>query len=182
MNISEIAHQAVTRHMCRQDETELAMLLRIVAAAHPVLIVELGCDVGGSLYAWRQLGAAVIGVSFGPEDSQWARVIDHGATVIEGDTHDPATQEKLVTELAGRVPGFVFIDGDHSEDGCRQDWELAVRLGAPMVGFHDVSEYRLPGDPGVRAVFAEACETYPSVTIRNPADDSNPGAGIVWLT
>ena len=182
MNYRELAHQAVTAHLCRQDETELAALLTLVAAEHPRLIVEIGCDVGGSLYAWRGLGARVVGVSLGPEDSQWARVIDHGATVIEGDSHDPAVQAKLAAELDGQAPDFFFIDGDHSAAGCRQDWELALKLGARVAGFHDVSPYRLPGDPGVRAVFAEACKAYPSVMILNRADDRNPGAGVVWLT
>jgi len=52
---------------------------------------------------------------------------------------------------------------------------------ARAVGFHDISPRRIPGDPGVRKVFAEACARYPSVVIRNPSDSMNPGAGIVWL-
>lgn len=182
MNLADlpVALAAVRDHYCRQDGAELSLLLAIVTAARPELIVEIGCDVGGSLYAWSATGARVVGVTLGPEDAQWAKAVTHGATVIEGDSHDPATQEKLFAELAGAVPDFVFIDGDHSEAGCRADWELALRLGARMVGFHDVSPYRLPGDPGVRAVWADASARYPSVVIRNPADPSNPGAGIVW--
>lgn len=182
MNWAEIARAAVREHYCRQDETELALLLGIVAAQSPALIVEIGCDVGGSLYAWRATGARVIGVTLGPEDAQWAKAVSHGATVIEGDSHDPAVQGKLAAELAGQAPDFLFIDGDHSEAGCRADWELALRLGARAVGFHDVSPFRLPGDPGVRKVFAEACALFPSAVIRNPADPSNPGAGVVWPT
>jgi len=52
---------------------------------------------------------------------------------------------------------------------------------ARVVGFHDISARRIPGDPGVRKVFAEACARYPSAVIRNPADPQNPGAGIVWV-
>lgn len=176
------ARAAVREHLCRQDETELSLLLAIVMAARPSLIVEIGCDVGGSLYAWTATGARIVGVSLGPEDSQWAHVVSHGATVIEGDSHDQATQDKLIRELGGHRPDFMFIDGDHSEAGCRKDWELARLVGARMVGFHDISPYRLPGDPGVRQVWEEISAAYPSVTIRNPADPSNPGAGIVWLT
>ena len=54
-------------------------------------------------------------------------------------------------------------------------------MKAHAVGFHDISPRRIPGDPGVRKVYAEACARHPSVTIRNPADVDNPGCGIVWL-
>ena len=44
---------------------------------------------------------------------------------------------------------LVLIDGDHSEEGCRRDFE-AVREHARMVAFHDINE---PHYPGVRAVW-----------------------------
>ena len=56
----------------------------------------------------------------------------------------------------GAVPvDLVFIDGDHSEAGCRADWELWSPFVAPggVVIFHDaVGESALPGP---RAVFAD---------------------------
>jgi predicted O-methyltransferase YrrM len=50
---------------------------------------------------------------------------------------------------------LVFIDGDHSEAGCRLDWELWSPFVAPggVVLFHDVTgPYALPGP---RAVFED---------------------------
>ena len=58
-----IARRAVQEHTARQDMTELSLLLDLVAAARPEVIVEIGCDVGGTLYAWRQVCHRVIGVS-----------------------------------------------------------------------------------------------------------------------
>lgn len=176
-----IAHQAVTEYGCSQDKTELSILLAVVSAQHPDLIVEIGCNTGGSLYAWRSICKDVIGISLGPHDPR-DRAETHGAAVITGDSHHDGTIELLKKKLAGRRPDFFFIDGDHSELGCRMDWVLAQDVGARCVGFHDISPRRVPGDPGVRKVFAEACAKYPSVVIRNPADPMNPGAGIVWLT
>ena len=176
---SEVAREAVDAYGCGQDPEELSLLLAIVTAMRPRLIVEIGCDTGGSLYAWGSTGAEVIGVSLGPHDT--GAVCDpHGATLITGDSHDPAVIAKLEAVLAGRRPDFLFIDGDHSERGCRADWLLARRLRARAVGFHDISPRRIPGDPGVRKVWGEVCARYPSVTIRNPSDPWNPGAGIVF--
>jgi Methyltransferase domain len=44
---------------------------------------------------------------------------------------------------------LVLIDGDHSEEGCRRDFE-AVRDHARMIAFHDIEE---PHYPGVNAVW-----------------------------
>ena len=179
--ISQVAADAVKLHGCGQDPYELSIMLGIVAAMRPNLIVEVGCDTGGSLYAWGSTGADVIGVSLGPHDPSkpWH---SHGATLIQGDSHHVNTIARLEKELDGRRPDFFFIDGDHSEAGCRSDWLLAQRVKSLTAGFHDISPRRIPGDPGVRKVFAEACARHPSVTIRNPADVDNPGCGIVWLT
>ena len=177
-----IAYQAVADHGCGQDPEELSILLAMVTAMRPSLIVEIGCNTGGSLYAWSEAtDAEIIGVSLGPHDPR-ETCNPHGATYITGDSHQLGTIGMLKKELDGRRPDFFFIDGDHSEAGCRSDWRLALDVGARCVGFHDISPRRIPGDPGVRKVFAEACARYPSVTIRNPADHMNPGAGIVWLT
>lgn len=177
-----VAFEAVKVHGCGQDPQELSILAGIVAAMHPQVIVEIGSNTGGSLYVWHELTEAeVISVSLGPHDPAQT-FHPWGAHVIAGDSHHPAVIEKLEKQLDGRRPDFFFIDGDHSEAGCRADWLLAQRTGAAAVGFHDISPRRIPGDPGVRKVFAEACARYPSIVIRNPSDPMNMGAGIVWLT
>ncbi len=57
--------------------------------------------------------------------------------------------------VGGRGPfDLVLIDGDHSEEGCRRDFE-AVREHARMVAFHDLNE---PHYPGVRAVWESVPE------------------------
>ncbi len=51
---------------------------------------------------------------------------------------------------------LVFIDGDHSEEGCRRDWELWHRHVVPggVVAFHDARLSQPDGDggPGPTAV------------------------------
>lgn len=176
----QAARDAVHVHGAGHDCTELAVVLGIVTAMHPKIIVEIGCNTGGGLYAWASTGAEVIGLSLPPPGGQGCEA--HGAHLITGDSHDPGSQERLAERLDGRSPDFVWIDGDHTEKGCRFDWQLAQRFRPRAVGFHDISPRRIPGDPGVRKVWAEAAARYPSVVIRNPSHPDNPGAGIVWLT
>jgi predicted O-methyltransferase YrrM len=54
---------------------------------------------------------------------------------------------------------LVFIDGDHSEAGCRLDWELWSPFVAPggVVLFHDASG--ADALPGPRAVFEDLFRT-----------------------
>jgi predicted O-methyltransferase YrrM len=71
--------------------------------------------------------------------------------------------------------GYVYLDGDHSYDGCRYDFEHSLSLALPgaMIALHDVSVSQ-PGF-GVKHFFAELDENlYNKILI--PAW---PGLGIV---
>jgi hypothetical protein len=70
-------------------------------------------------------------------------VNDEGMTVILGDSHDPATMEQLVAHLDGEPIDMLFIDGDHTYEGVKADYELygpLVREGG-LVGFHDICHH-----------------------------------------
>ena len=60
-------------------------------------------------------------------------------TEIEGNTHHPAFIEKVFTKLNGQVD-FMFIDGDHSYEGVKQDfWNyLPLLKEGGYVAFHDI--------------------------------------------
>ena len=49
------------------------------------------------------------------------------------------TSEAAAREWDGREVDLVFVDGDHSPEGCRLDWDLWHRFVAPRgaVAFHD---------------------------------------------
>jgi predicted O-methyltransferase YrrM len=50
-------------------------------------------------------------------------------------------------DFGDRKFGTVFVDGDHTYEGCKQDLELAVRLGAKTIIVHDMDL-----EPVIRAV------------------------------
>jgi hypothetical protein len=61
--------------------------------------------------------------------------------LLRADSHDPATVDRVRTLLGGEKLDFLFIDGDHSYEGVRQDFEsysALVREGG-LVGFHDIA-------------------------------------------
>jgi hypothetical protein len=59
----------------------------------------------------------------------------HDAHLFIGDSHDPAVVEAV------RKHGpfdFCFIDGDHSYEGVKADWENYGPMATKVVAFHDI--------------------------------------------
>ena len=53
-----IARAAVREHGAIQKEQELASFLALLADQPPEVVVEIGSDAGGTLWAWQQVGRA----------------------------------------------------------------------------------------------------------------------------
>jgi cephalosporin hydroxylase len=59
--------------------------------------------------------------------------------LVRGDSHESATHER-VARLLTRPADMLLIDGDHTYDGVKADYELyknLVRIGG-MIAFHDI--------------------------------------------
>lgn len=147
-DLLDIATRAVEGHGAMQKPTELAALLAIARdneIAGPVW--EIGTATGGTLWAFAVvLGAGATFVSidmpYGPyggdqvlaEDDLRALIEPHAAalTVIRGDSR--------TVDLPKPPPHLLLIDGDHSQDGVRADWDryapLVQRTG--MIALHDI--------------------------------------------
>lgn len=56
------------------------------------------------------------------------------------DSHDASTKEKLLRILSGRPIDILFIDGDHTYEGVKADFQMYAELVGEggLVAFHDV--------------------------------------------
>jgi predicted O-methyltransferase YrrM len=133
-----------------QKYDELIPFLERARALRPRRICEIGTSAGGTLYALTRIAesdAVIVSVDLTiplATRSARARLARPGQRVVslEGDSHDEATRA-AVEEAAGRQPiDVLFIDGDHSYDGVRADFELYSSLVRPggIIGLHDVNE------------------------------------------
>jgi cephalosporin hydroxylase len=138
-----------------QKKGELRSLLSLLLRRKPQVVVEIGTYRGGTLWLWCRVAAAnarVISIDLpggafggGYDDSDVA--LFHSFTkrrqklvLIQKDSHDPATREQVVTVLRGRPVDFLFIDGDHTYDGVKQDFEMYAPLVASggLIALHDI--------------------------------------------
>jgi predicted O-methyltransferase YrrM len=136
-----IADIAVNRAAI-QKPLELTRFLEFLVEFGPQVMVEIGSHTGGTLWAWRQVVPTVIGIDLHPNF--------YDDSVIVGDSHSMKTVLALTKRLGGRAIDCLFIDGDHSYNGVRQDYIMYAPLVRPggLIAFHDIAPI-LPGQTNV---------------------------------
>jgi predicted O-methyltransferase YrrM len=139
-----------------QVRYEISGLLDAVAAERPRTILEIGTANGGSLFLVSQVAAPdahVISVDlphgeFGGGYPAWKiplyrsfRRPAQRLDLVRGDSHSTATLAGVRARLRGAPLDFLFIDGDHTYEGVRQDFETYGPLVRPggLVAFHDIA-------------------------------------------
>ena len=144
-----------------QIRFEIDGLLRRLQPVAPRRILEIGTANGGSLFLWAQIAAPdahlisldLPGGQFGDGYARWKRPLyrsfARGAqriTLLQDDSHLDRSLDAVRAELAGEPLDFLFIDGDHTYDGVRRDFEMyapLVRSGG-LVVFHDIASHDDP--------------------------------------
>src|SRR5262252_1625797 len=126
-----------------QDAEELRLALEMVQGCEPQVILEIGCDRGGTLYAWRQVCERVYGIT--TKDNSYESggsglpLETHGAVVHIGDSHERTATAWLAGQLGhGYDPtdlldpvDVLVLDGDHTVWGVRQDLAMYGPLVRP---------------------------------------------------
>ena len=150
----ELARQA-QRRGAMQKLRELAPLIGLVRRHEPRVVVEIGTARGGTFYAWCRVAApnaTVVSVDlpggpFGGAHASADIAILRGygwpeqeLHFLRADSHDPETLSSLEKILAGQEVDFLMIDGDHTYEGVKEDFEMYAPLvgeGRP-IAFHDI--------------------------------------------
>lgn len=87
-----------------------------------------------------------VGSAYGYQKAFYEKLIDceyisidikHPADIM-GDSKSPETLNKLMKKLRGRPISLLFIDGDHSYQGVKSDYEMYSPLVRNIIAFHDV--------------------------------------------
>lgn len=141
--------------MC-QVRSEIIALATLFAQHQPKTVMEIGTAHGGTLFLWCRLAhptATIIsldlpgGIHGGgyPYWKSWVYqrfpLVGQKLHLLRGDSHKPEMLARLKTILpaAGQID-FLFIDGDHTYEGVKADFEMYSGLVRPggLIVFHDI--------------------------------------------
>jgi predicted O-methyltransferase YrrM len=138
----------------QQVRIELKRLAHEVDKIRPVNILEVGTYTGGSLYVWArhfQSCRKIISIDLpmglraracAQLNIKFFRLFDGIKQIyfLREDSHSNRTVG-MVSEILGSEPvDFLFIDGDHSYSGVKQDFDNYRQFMRPggIVAFHDI--------------------------------------------
>lgn len=159
MQTAELVRRALEIGAVQVPE-EIAQLVELVKQHQPKNILEIGSEAGGTFYLWCQLaklGGLKITLDLPTGTSGSWKYADTQALaartalfrswsanvqVVTGDSHSQRCWQAVDDILnRGREKlDFLFIDGDHSHEGVRldfEDYKGFVRPGG-LIAFHDI--------------------------------------------
>jgi len=134
-----------------QKPLELFEFIRLVKTRELNAVMEIGTWDGGTLLAWSQLAAPrarLVSLDLNPRGNddqliqRFQAFIQPTQTLkcVRMNSHSDEALNAVTEALDGHKLDFLFIDGDHTYDGVRQDFEMYrsfVRPGG-MIAFHDI--------------------------------------------
>jgi predicted O-methyltransferase YrrM len=179
-----------------QVEEEILGLLDELHAKGAKNIVEIGTARGGTLFLFlRSLppDGRVVSVdlhrgAFGGGYQHWKIPLFHaaslggpGLTLLRGNSQTEAMRDRVRAAL-GAPADFILIDGDHSYEGARRDFELYRPLVKPggLIAFHDIVPGNSRSVGGVPRLWVELKGQFPSRELVR--DWGQGGYGIGLLT
>jgi len=121
-------------------------------------ILEIGTGNGGTLFLFSRIAsqnATIISIDlpggkFGGGYPKWKIILfrlfaqsKQKIYLIRGNSHKRETREKLKSILGDRKFDFLFIDGDHTYEGVKKDFEMysgLVKKGG-IIALHDIVQH-----------------------------------------
>jgi len=138
-----------------QHKVEILEVAKLIEARKPKVVLEIGTASGGTLFLSALLAdpdALIISIDlqygmYGGGYPDWKIPLyksfglhDQKIELIRGDSHSAEVLGQLEQVLNGRRVDYLFIDGDHTYEGVKQDFERYSQLLSDdsFVAFHDI--------------------------------------------
>ncbi|MBA2461055.1 MAG: class I SAM-dependent methyltransferase [Actinobacteria bacterium] len=167
-----------------QVRSEILSLLRLLAEDPPLRIIEIGTAKGGTLFLLTRVAspdARIVSIDLpgGPFGGGYParratlyKSFERGRQRVElvrARSDAPSTLAHVKAFFDGSPLDLLFIDGDHSYDGVKTDFDLyspLVRTGGKIV-FHDIVPPSL--EEGARNPVGGVPRFWREVKLRHPA-------------
>jgi cephalosporin hydroxylase len=140
-----------------QHVEELIELAKVIEDKKPRTILEIGTARGGTLFLASQLAAddaLIVSIDlpdgmYGGGYPKWKipfylsfKKANQKIELIQGDSHSDEIYNQLLSILNGRKIDYLFIDGDHTFEGVKKDFDTYTQLlnDKAVVAFHDIGK------------------------------------------
>jgi len=182
-----------------QKRMEIGNLLEILKNENPKVVVEIGTADGGTLFLLSQIAssdATIISIDlpegeYGGEFYPDWKVSFYKSFVkesqkmhlIRADSHDSKTLSEAKQILERRKIDFLLIDGDHSYNGIKKDFEMyspLVKKGG-LIAFHDIQIGPKENVGGVPEFWSEINTKFPSLEIVEKGHEDGYGIGVLFF-
>jgi predicted O-methyltransferase YrrM len=181
-----------------QVNKEIETLLTLLSKENIKSMLEIGTFNGGTLFLFTRIinpNAKIIsldmpGGEFGggytvskmkyltnfPQKNQ--RIF-----LIRSDSHSAASLVKTKSILKRQQLDFLFIDGDHTYEGVKKDFQMYSRLvrKGGLVAFHDICKHPPETKCDVYTFWNEIKQSYPHKEIINDSNQNWAGIGVLYF-
>ncbi len=185
--------------MLSQVRSEIISLADLVGQHKPKVVVEIGTAHGGTLVIWCHQAtpdATIISIDLpggvhGGGYPYWKSWIyrrfpsaSQKLHLLRGDSH----QQEMVARLLKVLPGdgkidFLFIDGDHTYEGVKADFQMYSKFVRPggIIAFHDIVKHPAELDCHVDRFWQEIKNEYSSREFVHNPEQGICGIGVIEL-
>lgn len=133
-----------------QIPQEITALAQAVTDLKPKTILEIGTSRAGTLLIWASIASEKVitcdiqDMSVQKEFLKSLKPLTSNVEIepLSGDSHSNDFKRKVIESLNGNPVDFLFIDGDHTLEGVRADYNDYHELVRPggIIAFHDIVE------------------------------------------
>ncbi|MFX1395061.1 MAG: class I SAM-dependent methyltransferase [Promethearchaeota archaeon] len=176
-----------------QRKSEITSFCKIIAKFRPKTVLEIGTANGGTLFLLARFSAPkalILSIDLRGEKKSNRGIFYNSFAIdkqkivyLERSSHETSTLLELKKRLKNRKVNLLFIDGDHSYEGVKKDFEMYSPLVKKngIIGFHDivkVSPDRFP-DVEVNKFWNEIKNSYEFIEIVEDWDQGWGGIGLI---
>ncbi|UPT65460.1 MAG: class I SAM-dependent methyltransferase [Sphingobacteriales bacterium JAD_PAG50586_3] len=182
-----------------QHIPEILEVAKLIDERKPKTILEIGTASGGTLFLSALLAdpsALIVSIDlqygmYGGGYPDWKIPLyksfkQHNQQIelIQGDSHSAEIHEQLRKVLNGRKIDYLFIDGDHTYDGVKQDFEVYSQFLSDdaFVSFHDIVSDKAPvPDHFVSVYWNDIKGNYPHKEFIQDPNQNKLGLGVLFV-
>ena len=180
----------------RQVRSELLRFARLVSKWRPKIMVEIGTHAGGTFFVLSRCAdpdAIVISIDLPGGQFSGGYPKFAGGLIprmplrtqklqcLRANSHDGTSADWLKRILVSRPVDVMLIDGDHTYEGVKQDFELYspfVRPGG-LIAFHDIVKHSRDRSCRVDVFWKEIKHQYKHEEIVEDPDQGWAGIGVL---